>query len=188
MEPVVEQLVFLNPLAAGSAGDQCRIDPVAAQRIDDVGGHHLRNLQFDFGIVPHEIGNKLMQQVRCDGRNDAEPQPTGSFAFEFRDRFADMIVSPEGFPDFGKHHLARLGRNDRFLAAIEQHHAQFFLQRLDLHAQRRLGHETVFRCQRETAAIGYRQQVFELDDSLSYLHARKYKKNRYFAIIIRPSV
>ena len=54
----------------------------------------------------------------------------------------------------------------------------------------RLGHETVFRCQRETAAIGYRQQVFELDDShsLSYLHARKYKKNRYFAIIIRPSV
>lgn len=36
-----------------------------------------------------------MQQVRCDGRNDAEPQPTGSFAFEFRDRFADMIVSPE---------------------------------------------------------------------------------------------
>lgn len=131
-----------------------------------------------------------MQQVGRNSRNDAEPQPSGSFAFKFRNGLADMVIGPERFPDFGEYHLARLGRNDRFLAAVEQHHAQFLLQRLDLHAQRRLGYETVLRSQGKTAAVGYRQQVFELDDrhSLSYLHARKYKKNRYFAIIIRASV
>ena len=59
---------------------------------------------------------------------------------------------------------ARLGGDDRLFRAVEQHDAQLLLERLDLHAQRRLRHETMFGGLGETAAVGHGQQVFELDD------------------------
>ena len=59
---------------------------------------------------------------------------------------------------------ARVRRQYRFFAAVEHDDAQFFLEVFHLHTQRRLRHETFFGRQRETAVVGYGQQVFQLDD------------------------
>ena len=117
------------------------------------------------GIVVYKTGQKLMQQIRRDGRNDPQPQTAGNLALQLGDRLADIVVGAQRLTRPIQHHLARLGSDHGFLRAVEQHDAQLLFERLDLHTQRRLRHETVFGGQRKTSAVGDCQQVFQLNDS-----------------------
>ena len=108
-----------------------------------------------------------MQQVGRDGRNDPQPQLARRLALQLRNRLANAVVGLERLAGLPDHDLARLGRNDGFLRTVEQHHAQLLFEGLDLHAQRGLRHETVLGSLGKTAAVGHRQQVFELDYSHS---------------------
>ena len=164
VEAVVEELLLQNPLAAGAAGHQRRVDAVALERLDDLGGLHLRDLQLHLGITLHEGRDEAVEQVGGDGGDDAQTQTARRLALELGHRLADVVVGPERLARPVEHHLARLGGDHGLLRAVEQHHAQLLLQGLDLHAQRGLRHETVFGRLREAAAVGHRQQVFELDD------------------------
>ena len=106
-----------------------------------------------------------MQQIGRDGRDDAQPQFARRFALELGHGLLDVVVGLERFARLLEDHLARLGRNHGFLRPVEEHDPELLFEGLDLHAQRGLRHETVLRRQRETAAVGYGEQVFELDDS-----------------------
>ena len=110
-----------------------------------------------------------MQQVRGNGRDDAQPEFTRRLALEFGHRFADVVIGPQRFAGTLQHHVARFGRDHGLLRTVEQHHAQLLFEGFDLHAQRGLGHETMFGGQRKTAAVGYGQQVFKLN----YSHSRQ---------------
>lgn len=163
-ETVVEKLLLLNSVAAGAAGHQRGVDAVVLHRIDDVARHQLLDLQLHMGIVVHESRQELVQQVGRDGRDDAQTQPPRYFALQLGDRFADIVVGPQRLAGPFQHHLARLGGDHGFLRTVEQDDAQLLFERFDLHTQRRLRHETVFGGQRKTPAIGYCQQVFQLND------------------------
>ena len=164
---VVEKFLFEDTVATRAAGDKCRVDPVALERLDDVRSDHLRDFQLHLRIIAHEIRDELVQQVGRNGRDDAQTQFTRSFALQFGDRLADIVVGPQRFPGAIQHHFAGLGRDHGFLRTVEQHDAQLLFERLHLHAQRRLGHETMLCGQRKTTAVRHRQEVFKLNYSHS---------------------
>ena len=110
---------------------------------------------------------RLTLAVGRNGRDDAQTQFTRSFALQFGDRLADIVVGPQRFPGAIQHHFAGLGRDHGFLRTVEQHDAQLLFERLHLHAQRRLGHETMLCGQRKTTAVRHRQEVFKLNYSHS---------------------
>ena len=164
VEAVVEKLLLEDALAAGAAGDQRRVDTVALERLDDVRSDHLGYFQLDLRVVAHEGRNEFVQQVGRDGRDDAQPQFARGFALELRNGLLDVIVRLDRLARLFQHHLARLGGNDGLFRTVQKHHAKLLFKRLNLHAQRRLRHKTVFGRKRETPAVGHGQQIFELDD------------------------
>ena len=169
VEAVVEKLLFEDALAAGSAGDQRRVDAVALERLDDVRGDHLGYFQFDLRVVAHEGRDEFVEQVGRDGRNDPQPQFARGFALEFRNGLLDVIIRLDRLARLLQHHLARLGGNDGLFRTVQKHHAKFLFKCLNLHTQRRLRHEAMFGGKRETPAVGHGQQVFELN----YRHSRR---------------
>ena len=67
---VAEKVVFGDALTASSRGHKGGIYAVVFERLDDVGGNHFVDLQLYLRIVLDEGGNKLMEQVGSDGRNN----------------------------------------------------------------------------------------------------------------------
>ena len=122
-----------------------------------------------------------MQQVGCNGRDDAQPQLAGSFALEFRNGLADVVVGLDRLAGLLQHDLARFGGNNWLFRAVEKHHAQLLFESLNLHAQRRLCHKTMFGGKRKTATVGYGQQISSWIIVITgvYFSKRRYKKNLY---------
>ena len=142
-EPVAEELLLGDALAARAPGHERRVDAVAPQRLHDVGGHHLRNLQLHLRIVAHESRQELVQQVGRDGGDHPQPQAPRGLAPQLGHGLADGVVGAQRLARTFEHRLARLGGDHGFLRTVKQHHAQLLLQGLDLHAERRLRDEAV---------------------------------------------
>ena len=180
IKAVVEELLLLNAVGRGPARQNRRVEHVAAERADDVGRHQLANLQLDVRVVAGETGHETVQQVRRDRRNHAQTKHARYLPPQIGHRLAhhfERLDRLAGLPD---HDLARIGSDDGFAATVEQYHAELLLQILDLHAQRGLGNETFFGGKRETAAIGYRQQIFQLYDrhiAKNYMAIQRSSKN-----------
>jgi len=135
----------MHPLDAESGvddrrSDEADMDVAPFQREELVRGPHLAHGEAHLRPALAEGGEDRRQEFQRGRAGDADDQVAGLSlpgAPRRRPRPLDLLQNLSGLPQQG---LAGRGQLDRASAAIEQGHAQFVLQRLDLLGERRLGH------------------------------------------------
>ena len=123
----------------------------ASKTLKNVQGAWVKDMQVECGMQSREVSDDGRQQVGCNRRDHADPQP----AFEPVPRRArdvgQFIDRAQDVADALGQSFAQLGQGDLSGASLEQHTAESLLQLLDLHRQGWLRDRTCFRRTSEVA-------------------------------------
>ncbi len=144
--------------------EHARIEFALAQLAQHLLGLFLDQQQLEAWEPRTNLRNHVRQQVRPEGREDAEPD-RARFRIDRapRDR-ADLLDLVEHLAcalrdlaaDLGQQHLAR--------SALDQGHAEFLLELANLGRQGRLAHATRFRGTAEMAVLGERDEIAQVTE------------------------
>ncbi|MNF82800.1 hypothetical protein D3C84_651110 [compost metagenome] len=130
----------------------------------DVVHRQLENLQVNVRIARHVVAHQWPDQIRHERRRHRQSQrPPGQVLHVMQRPFTRLQFHqhPPSALDVG---LTRIGRLDRARGAVEQAHAEGFLQLADLLRQGRLGHVQCLGSTGEAAVVGDRQQVAQMSE------------------------
>ncbi len=129
----------------GRQPDHPEIDPAVAQRGDLVGRRHVLQLERDQRIALAHRAQHGRQEHGQHRRYERDPQRT-DFAAARQPR---QLFRARGLLQrrarLGQEYAPRIAQFDLVPVALEQARAEFFLERLDLHAQRGLYDEQALR-------------------------------------------
>ncbi len=143
-------------------GEYGRVDLVIVQALQQAVGLFLRQHQPHLRPVLLQGLEQERCQVGADGGDRAETQGAGHRVLEGLGGLADDIGLLEYLPRMLQNHLAGRCDLDAAVTALEQGHAQFLLQLLDLPRQGWLADETLFRGTAEMARLRDGYQVLQV--------------------------
>ena len=143
-------------------GDQRGVDPVGLELIEQPVGQVLVNDEPQLGMGALERRQQPRQQIRAQGRNDAEIERSGERTRPAPRQRDDRLRLVEHPPGLGDDLLADRRDAERSVRAFEERHAQEFLQLLELGTQGRLADVTGLRRAAEMAEIGECDEITKL--------------------------
>ena len=137
----------------GGLGVHHRDVDVARRRADAVGADEV---DLDLAVGTAEVAQDRHREVHGEGRRHLHAQRAQGRCGRALDLIERVFEAVEGLRDRGQEVLAGLGQHEGVRTALEELHADQFLERDHVARQRALGNQERIRCARETAVLGDR--------------------------------
>src|SRR5690606_14310610 len=118
------------------------IDPAAFQVFDDVVGSHLHHREGSAGMLFKKRVQKAWQEIRCQRRDDAQPEFTVDGILLTADKLFHVLDFLQDLAGAADDNFAGR-RGFQWLTFVKNPDPEFTLELLHHHAERRLGHVTM---------------------------------------------